>query len=86
LSPHGRSAALLIGTRAADTGAFTLTVTASTPRPVQLSFAFMPSCDDLRHAIERAITTYHDDAHGSPEWRRHMTLHLAEEIRTELNG
>src|ERR1700722_14511451 len=38
LSPFGRSAALLIGTLAPDTRAFTLTVTASTPRPIQLSF------------------------------------------------
>jgi hypothetical protein len=27
-----------------------------------------------------------DDIHGLPEWRRHMTLRLAEEIRRELRG
>jgi CO/xanthine dehydrogenase FAD-binding subunit len=86
LSPLGRSAALLIGTFAPDSGAFTLTVTASTPRPVQLSFASMPSSDALRHEIEQRVITYHQDAHGSPDWRRHMTLHLAQEIRNELNG
>jgi len=86
LSPLGRSAALLIGTRVQDSGAFALTVTASTPRPVQLSFDAIPSCDTLQQEIERAITTYHNDAHGSPVWRRYMTLRLAEEIRSELNG
>lgn len=86
LSPLGRSAALLIGTRASESGAFNLTVTASTPRPVRLSFSSMPSCEALQHEIERAITTYHNDAHGSPDWRKRVTLHLAEEIREELNG
>jgi CO/xanthine dehydrogenase FAD-binding subunit len=86
LSPLGRSAALLIGTLSPDTGAFALTVTASTPRPMQLRFASVPSCDTLQHEIERTIISYHSDAHGSPDWRRHMTLHLAEEIRNELNG
>lgn len=86
LSPLGRSAALLIGTLAPNSGAFSLTVTASTRRPVQLSFASMPSCDALLHEIERTIVTYHRDAHGSPDWRRHMTLHFAREICNELNG
>lgn len=86
LSPLGRSAALLIGTVAPDTGTFSLTVTASTPRPIQLSFTSMPSGDAFQHEIRRVITTYHNDVHGSPDWRRHMTLHLAEEIREELNG
>ena len=29
---------------------------------------------------------YHDDVHGEPAWRKHMTLRLAEEIRAELQG
>ena len=29
---------------------------------------------------------YHDDVHGKPAWRKHMTLRLAEEIRFELQG
>jgi CO/xanthine dehydrogenase FAD-binding subunit len=84
LSPLGRSAALLIGTLAPDSGAFALTVTASTPQPVQLSFASLPSHEALQQEIKRSITTYHSDVHGSPDWRGHMTLHLAEEIRSEL--
>jgi CO/xanthine dehydrogenase FAD-binding subunit len=87
LSPLGRSAALLIGTLAPD-GSFALIITASTPRPVRLAFAALPSGADLRQRIEETIAEkeYFDDIHGAPVWRRHMTLHLAEEIRRELAG
>src|SRR5437667_379420 len=66
--------------------AFLVTVTASTRRPVRLSFAKMPTADELREAILLRITDdrYHDDVHGKAEWRKHMTLRLAEEIRSEL--
>jgi CO/xanthine dehydrogenase FAD-binding subunit len=85
LTPMGRSAALLIGT-IADDGAFALTVTASTRRPIKLPFAGMPETADLRAAILQTIPDhlYHDDVHGKPFWRKHMTLRLAEEIRSEL--
>jgi CO/xanthine dehydrogenase FAD-binding subunit len=85
LTPVGRSAALLIGTIAGD-GAFALTVTASTKRPIKLSFAQAPRTTELREAIAQAIpdALYHDDVHGKPFWRKHMTLRLAEDIRAEL--
>src|SRR5437660_763278 len=81
LTPVGRSAALLIGS-VASVGAFLLTVTASTRRPVRLSFAKMPTPKELREAILLRITDdlYHDDVHGKPAWRKHMTLRLAEDI------
>jgi CO/xanthine dehydrogenase FAD-binding subunit len=84
LTAHGRSGALLIGTL--GTSGFTLTVTAATPAPVQLRFADVPAPADLAEAIERAIppAAYFDDMHGRPDWRRHVTLLLAEEIRAEL--
>src|SRR6201994_320420 len=50
LTPVGRSAALLIGSIGRE-GALTLTVTASTKRPIQLSFAGIPSADELRDTI-----------------------------------
>jgi CO/xanthine dehydrogenase FAD-binding subunit len=88
LTPLGRSAALLIGTLAPDDRSFMLTVTASTRRPVQLSFATPPSTAALADAIERRIpqSLYYDDVHGASAWRRRMTLHLAEDIRRELSG
>jgi CO/xanthine dehydrogenase FAD-binding subunit len=85
LTTLGRSAALLIGRQDAD-HRFTLTITASTVRPVQLRFADLPTADQLHTAIEAAVPTelYHDDVHGLPTWRRHLTYRLAEEIRQEL--
>ena len=86
LTPLGRSAALLIG--AIRDNGMVLTVTASTVRPVQIPFAAMPTAGELREAILHHIPAalYHDDVHGKPAWRKHMTLRLAEEIRSELQG
>jgi CO/xanthine dehydrogenase FAD-binding subunit len=87
LTPVGRSAALLIGSLDAE-GNLTLTVTASTARPVQFSLAGIPQAGALRDAILHRIPDelYHNDVHGKPAWRKHMTLRLAEEIRGELQG
>jgi CO/xanthine dehydrogenase FAD-binding subunit len=87
LTPVGRSAALLIGSIAAD-GAFALTVTASTVRPTRLAFTSIPQAAELRATILRHIPEdlYHTDIHGKPMWRKYMTLRLAEEIRSELQG
>ena len=87
LAPLGRSGALAIGTLARD-GQFALTITASTPKPVKLSFETILSADALRAAIESAIPAngWYDDVHGTPAWRRHMSLHFAEEIRRELGA
>lgn len=87
LTPVGRSGALLIGSVGSD-GAMALTVTASTVRPVQFRFAVFPGAGELREAILHGIPddVYHDDVHGKPAWRKHMTLRLAEEIRSELQG
>ena len=87
LTPLGRSAALLIGSISSE-GIMALTVTASTARPVQISFAGIPRAEDLREALLHRIPDelYHDDVHGKPAWRKHMTLRLAEEIRCELQG
>jgi CO/xanthine dehydrogenase FAD-binding subunit len=84
LTTLGRSAALLIGTR--DRDAFDLTVSASTKRPVRIAFPVPPTREALTDAITAAIPfdLYHDDLHGRPDWRRHLTYLLAEEIRAEL--
>jgi CO/xanthine dehydrogenase FAD-binding subunit len=87
LTPVGRSAALLIGSVTSD-GGLTLTITASTRRPVQLSFDRIPNDKKLRETIMQRIADdlYHTDLHGKPAWRKHMTLRLAEEVRVELQG
>lgn len=88
LSPLGRSAALLIGTLTPASEAFTLTITASTPRPISFAFRGLPSAAALHDRIEAEIppSGYFDDVHGAPAWRRHVTLQFAEEIRRELAG
>lgn len=87
LAPAGRSAALLIGSLD-NAGALKVTVTASTVRPIVLSFPGPTDANALRTAIAEAVTDdlYHTDIHGKPLWRKHMTLRLAEEIRAELLG
>jgi CO/xanthine dehydrogenase FAD-binding subunit len=87
LTPVGRSAALLIGSLTSE-GALALTVTASTGRPLRLSFTNIPRSGELRETILQRIpdALYHNDVHGKPAWRKHMTLCLAEEIRAELQG
>ena len=87
LTPVGRSAVLLIGSVTAD-GKLVLTATASTVRPIQLTFVGIPSAEELRAAILHRIPDglYHADVHGKPDWRKAMTLRLAEEIRSELQA
>lgn len=84
LTPLGRSAALLIGSRAPEE--WLLIVTAATRRPVRIAFAALPDQTTLAQAILQQIpdALYHDDVHGKPAWRKQMTLRLAEQIRVEL--
>jgi CO/xanthine dehydrogenase FAD-binding subunit len=86
-SPLGRSAVAVIGRRdtAADGDGFVLSVTAATVRPYVFAFPSMPDAG----AVRAAHATIPDDAwtldaHGDPDWRRAMTLLLAEQIRAEL--
>src|SRR5262249_53273795 len=51
----GRSTALLIGTALGPDEPFTLTVTAATPRPVQLSFERVPDQKTLRARLREAV-------------------------------
>ena len=86
LTRFGRSAALIIGTAGDDGSDFLLTITAATPRPVQLRFAGMPSADELRRAIDARLPPdgYFADVHGSAPYKRHLTSYFAEQIRAEL--
>lgn len=85
LSPLGRSGAVLAGRldTATKDGAFVLTVTAATLRPVQLRYPTLPPAEILARDIS-AIDCWFTDAHGAADWRRAMGLLLGEEIRSEL--
>jgi CO/xanthine dehydrogenase FAD-binding subunit len=86
LTHLGRSAALLIGTKDRTRGDLLITITAATPRPVQVHFAQPPSATELRRAIDAKIPAdgYFDDVHGSAPYKRHLTAYFAEQIRAEL--
>ena len=88
LTHLGRSTALLIGTLSPQDGAFMLTVSASTVRPICLRFDQVPDARSLRGRLREAIadSVFHDDVHGAPGYRKHLTFHFGEEIRRELSG
>lgn len=88
LSRLGRSGALVVGTQAPLSQGLDVTITASTPRPVRLAFAEFPDAEALRARLNAALPpdAYYDDIHGRPDWRRHVTGLLAEEVRAELAG
>jgi CO/xanthine dehydrogenase FAD-binding subunit len=88
LTHLGRSTALLVGTLSPQDSTFMLTVSASTKRPVRLSFDQVPDARSLRERLRETIadSVYHDDVHGAPDYRKHLTFHFAEEIRGELSS
>lgn len=87
LTPLGRSAALVIGTLGPD-GSLQLTVTASTIRPLRVAVPAGLTAKALRESLADLLTPdlVFDDVHGHPDWRRAMTLRLAEDVRAELTG
>ncbi len=85
LTHLGRSTALLVGTHDPHDNVFMLTVSASTERPLRFKFPEIPKPDDLRAKLEHEIPQFFDDVHGTPEYRKHITFHLAEEIRREIS-
>ena len=99
LSPVGRSAVLVIarldGGPADDAdappperpgGAVVITVTAASPRPVQLRFPGLPTAGQALSALDAAAPTYLDDIHGGASWRAAMTRRCLVEVIAELAG
>lgn len=86
-SPLGRSGIVVAARRDApvDGGGFVLSVTAATVRPFVFRFPGPPSAAEVRAARDTIPDDrWTDDAHGDPDWRRAMTLLLAEQVRREL--
>ncbi len=83
-SPLGRSGIVVIGRVDVD-GRFVLSVTAATSRPFVFDFE-VTDADGVRRA-HRDIPddAWTDDPHGDPDWRRAMTLLLAEQVWAELS-
>ena len=83
LAELGRSGAVVTGRVDADASAV-FTVTAATLTPTVLRFDELPDADDARRrpsARPRATTR---DPLGAADWRRGVSVVLAEQIRTEL--
>jgi CO/xanthine dehydrogenase FAD-binding subunit len=86
LTHLGRSAALVVGTQTPGTDDLVLTITAAVPIPVQIRFEHLPTASALQSAINARVPYdgWFDDVHGSAAYKRHVTHHFAEQIRTEL--
>jgi CO/xanthine dehydrogenase FAD-binding subunit len=86
-SPLGRSGVVVVGRRdnEADGGRFVLSITAATVRPYVFIFPAVPDALALQ-AVHATIPddAWTRDAHGDPEWRRAVTLVLAQQTRDEL--
>ncbi|WP_123026737.1 FAD binding domain-containing protein [Mycolicibacterium stellerae] len=86
-SPLGRSGIVVIGRRDTDDdgGRFVLSFTAATVRPYVFTFGAIPDPSE----VAAAHATIPDDAwtrdaHGDPDWRRGVSLVLAQQIRSEM--
>ena len=84
LTELGRSASLVIG-RVDEGGTAVFTVTAATPRPRQLRYLQLPDPGQLQQDVA-GLDDWYDDPHGSPSWRAHVTVVLAEQVRSELQS
>ena len=85
LTRLGRSTVFLIGTQTPGTSDLLLTVTAGTTRPVRIAFDTMPDARTLQQSIDAIpADVWFADPNGTPDHRRHLTQHFAEEIRREL--
>ena len=86
LTHIGRSAALVIATRDTKTEEVEFSISASVTHPWQFAFDRLPSTAELKDVIEDGIPgdAYFDDQHGDVFYRRAMTLHLAENLRSSM--
>jgi hypothetical protein len=81
----GRSTIFMIATQRTDADDLLLTITAGTTHPVRLAFGSMPDADALQQSIDALPDeVWFSDANGTPDHRRHLAKHFAEEIRGEL--
>jgi CO/xanthine dehydrogenase FAD-binding subunit len=87
LTKLGRSTMYMVGTQAPATDDLMLTITAATTHPVVLRFDTVPTAEALQEYLDAiAMDVWFADPNGTPEHRRHLAKHYAEEIRIELGG
>jgi CO/xanthine dehydrogenase FAD-binding subunit len=85
LTRLGRSTLFMIATQSPGTTDLLLTITAGTTHPVRMAFGIMPDADALRASIDAIPEdVWFSDPNGTPDHRRHLARHFAEEIRVEF--
>jgi CO/xanthine dehydrogenase FAD-binding subunit len=83
LTQLGRSTIFMIATQSERD--LLLTITAGTTRPVRLAFDSVPDADALQRSIDSIPhDVWFDDPNGTPDHRKHLAKHFAEEMRGEL--
>jgi CO/xanthine dehydrogenase FAD-binding subunit len=85
LTHLGRSTIFMIATQTPGSDELLLTISAGTTRPVRMAFDVMPDAETLAQRVD-AIDVWFSDANGTPAHRKHLAMHYAEELRTELGG
>jgi CO/xanthine dehydrogenase FAD-binding subunit len=87
LTHLGRSTIFMIATQEPGGTDLLLTITAGTTHPIRLAFDTIPDAATLQDAIDAlGDDVWFDDPNGTPEHRRHLAKHYAEEIRAELGS
>jgi CO/xanthine dehydrogenase FAD-binding subunit len=85
LTHMGRSTIFMVATQTPGTDDMLLTITAGTTHPIRLVFDTMPDVDALQDRLDGiGEHVWFDDPNGTPDHRRHLTKHYAEEMRVEL--
>lgn len=84
LAEYGRSGAVVTGRTDAD-GTTVFGITAATQAPVVFRFDGVPDVRILESAV-RTAPGYYSDPLGAADWRRSVSIALAERIRRELVG
>lgn len=84
LAELGRSGSVVTG-RVDDDGTSVFGITAAVERPVVLRFAGLPDAASLADAVASA-SGYYTDPMGAADWRRGVSVVLAEGIRAELEA
>jgi hypothetical protein len=87
LTKLGRSTIFMVATQTPAADDLMLTITAGTTHPVVLQFAIVPDADTLQGHIDAIPTeVWFADPNGTPDHRRHLAKHYAEEMRIELGS
>lgn len=86
LTQLGRSTIFMVATQTLGTDDMALTLTAATTRPVRLRFEHLPRVDELVDTIDALpADVWFDDPNGTPDHRRHLARHYAQEMHAELS-